>query len=154
MARGGKWVECTPGEELDPVEFVFTPQRVQYFAEGVEDFHPWIMYDIEDSPFGGPIISPTMSHITKLIAQQNYFTDCNVDSGFTFRMHTQYTAEHFDAIRVGEKCTVKAKILDSYYKRGRHYIDHEMIIYGEDGRKCVRHTSKDVLSFIKKKEDE
>ncbi len=147
MTRGGEFFEATPGEELDPVEFVFTPQRVQYFAEGVEDFHPWIMYDIEDSPFGGPIISPEMPDIVRGIAWENYFSE------MPFRMHTHYTAEHFDAIRVGEKVTLKSRVLDNYYKRGRRYIDFEFDVYGEDGRRCCRLMTKDVMTFTKGKEE-
>ncbi len=146
MTRGGKYVDCTPSEELDPIEYVCTPQRVKYWAEGVENIHPWFIFDMEDSPFGGPIVPPEMTHVKGLLLEP-YFSE------IPFRMHTRYIAEHIDPVKVGEKVTIKTKILDNSYKRGRQYIDVEMIVYGEDGRKCIRCISRDVMSFTKEKED-
>ena len=137
--------DAVPGEELPPIEFIVTPQMVQFYAEGVEDFHPWYMYEMEDSPYEGSVAHPTMCHIVKLFFWQKYFP-ARLAGG---RMHTRYDAEYFNPARVGEKLTVRGRMLDKYPKRGRHYLDSEFEITGEDGRLIARYRDTTLLAFRK-----
>lgn len=137
--------DAVPGEELPSIEFVVTPQRVQLYAEGVEDFHPWYMYETEDSPYKGPIAHPTICHVLKLLFWKKHFP-ARLTAG---RMHTKYDAEYFDPAKLGEKLTAKGRVLDKYPKRGRHYLDTEFEITGEDGRLIARYRDTTLLAYRK-----
>lgn len=137
--------DAVPGEELPAIEFVVTPQRVQFYAEGVEDFHPWYMYKMEGSPFKGPIAHPTMCHVFKVLFWKKYFP-ARLTGG---RMHVKFDAEYFDPAKVGERLTIKGRVLDKYLKRGRHYLDTEFNITGEDGRSIARYRDTTLLSYKK-----
>ncbi len=145
MAKRRSLEDAVPGEELPPIEFVVTPQRVEFYAEGVEDFHPWYMYEMEDSPFEGPIAHPTMCHVFKVLFWKKYFP-ADLKAG---RMHIKFDAEHFDPAKVGEKLTIKGRVLDKYLKRERRYLDTEFNITSEDGHPVARYRDTTLLAYKK-----
>jgi len=145
MTEGAGLEEAVPGTEFGPLEYVFTPEKVRYYCEAVEDLHPWYLYEIEDSPFGGPVVPPIMYNQAKIDLWTKYFPGKPENS----HMHIMYNCEFFDPARVGEKITMQGKILANYMKRGRRYVDSEYDFYGEDGRK-IAHYLHSILITIRK----
>ncbi len=151
--------ECTGGEEFGPFKYTITPKIVKWYAEGVDDFHPWYIQQTKDTPFGARIVHPTFCHVLKLFCwsvipglEKEGAPRTAESSGSTpdiARLHCAYGAEYFDVIRVGETVTARCKCLKQYLKRGRRYSDWEFEIYGEDGRHICRYIDTTLHGYAK-----
>ena len=133
-----------PGEQFKPVQFVVSQDMVNYFLIGINERHLWYR---EASPLGGPVVPPVMSHMFYIRVLAMYLWDDFVGAIFTkpADIHYAFDAQNLDPIRIGEKVTVKGRCMRTEIKRGRKYLEYENLIYGEDGRLCMRYVSTNTV---------
>ncbi len=143
--------ELQPGEELTPCEFVVSPQMVNFFLIGIDDRSPWYR---TSSPFGAPIMPPVMIHMgsTRLRAWHLWGDYLGAVLVKPSGVHTVFDVENIDPVRIGEKVTMRGKVIQNYIKRGRRYLDYEMTMFGEDGRLCHRYISTTMYGYGEKEE--
>jgi len=105
------------GEQFTSNDLVVRPEDLDTFAYAVDDHHPWYF---EDSPFGGPIVHPTLLANQALMMRHNKFL---VDAG----LHAAMQFEFIEPIRVGMHVRTRGKVIDNYERRGRHYMVTEFV---------------------------
>ncbi|MFC1861820.1 MaoC family dehydratase [Chloroflexota bacterium] len=152
MSAPGKHTsEMEPGEEFETIEYVVTPEMVNYFLIGINDRHPWY---VEDSPFGGTVTPPIMIKMASIRLNVKHLWGDFIGARFTkpAGLNTVSDLEYFAPVKVGEKVTVKGKCVDNYMKRGRRYVSDECEIYGEDGRLCARCVNTSLIGYQKEGE--
>ena len=110
------------GEQFTSNDLVVKPEDLDTFAYAVDDHHPWYF---DDSPFGGPIVHPTLLANQALMMRHNKFV---VDAG----LHAAMQFEFIEPIRVGMRVRTRGKVVDKYEKRGRHYMVTEFVTTEED----------------------
>lgn len=139
------------GEEFKPVQYEMAREMVDFTLIAINDRHPWYT---EASPFGPPVIPLSMAHMAWIRLTAKHMWDDYVGAIFTqpAGLHYTFDAEYIDAVRVGEKVTVKGKCSANYVKRGRRYVDYETEIYGEDGRLCIKYVSTSLPGYRKENE--
>ena len=104
--------DVTVGEEFMSDDFLIKPEDVETYAFAVDDRNPWYF---EDSPFGGPIVHPTMLGNQALLMRHNKYI---VPAG----LHAKMEFESVEPMRVGMRVRSYGKIVDKYEKRERHYM--------------------------------
>jgi hypothetical protein len=118
------------GHEMEPVEMIITEEMAERHAWANEDYNPWYL---EDSPFGGPIISPTFLAYDTDIMLWNYFA---LPPGYGLWAKQEF--EFINALKVGKRIRITGRITDKIHKRGRDHITFEFLVADEDGREIVR----------------
>jgi acyl dehydratase len=104
--------DVTVGEEFRSDDFLIKPEDLETYAFAVDDRNPWYF---EDSPFGGPIVHPTMLGNQALLLRHSKYI---VPAG----LHAKMQFEFVEPLRVGMRVRSYGKILDKYEKRERHYM--------------------------------
>ena len=102
----------TVGEEFMSDDFLVKPEDVETFAYAVDDHNPWYF---EDSPFGGPVVHPTLLGNQALLMRHGKYI---VPAG----LHAKMQFEFLEPIRVGMRVRTRGKVIDKYERRGRHYM--------------------------------
>ena len=100
------------GEEFMSDDFLIKPEDVDTFAYAVDDHNPWYL---EDSPFGGPIVHPTLLGNQALLMRHSKYI---VPAG----LHAKMQFEFLEPLRVGMRVRSHGKVVDKYERRGRHYM--------------------------------
>ena len=100
------------GDEFKSDDFLIRPEDLETYAFAVDDRNPWYF---EDSPFGGPIVHPTMLGNQALLLRHSKYI---VPAG----LHAKMQFEFLEPLRVGMRVRSYGKILDKYEKRERHYM--------------------------------
>ncbi len=100
------------GEEFTSDDFLIKPEDVDTFAYAVDDHNPWFF---EDSPFGGPVVHPTLLGNQALLMRHSRYI---VPAG----LHAKMQFEFVEPLRVGMRVRSYGKIVDKYERRGRHYM--------------------------------
>jgi acyl dehydratase len=118
------------GHEMEPVEMVITEEMAERHAWANEDYNPWYL---EDSPFGGRIISPTFLAYDTDIMLWNYFA---LPKGYGLWAKQEF--EFINALKVGKRIRITGRISDKIHKRGRDHITFEFRVIDEDGQEIVR----------------
>ena len=100
------------GDEFKSDDFLIKPEDLETYAFAVDDRNPWYF---EDSPFGGPIVHPTMLGNQALLLRHSKYIG---PAG----LHAKMQFEFLEPLRVGMRVRSYGKILDKYEKRERHYM--------------------------------
>ena len=115
------------GDEFKSDDFLIKPEDLETYAFAVDDRNPWYF---EDSPFGGPIVHPTMlGNQALLLRHSNYI----VPAG----LHAKMQFEFLEPLRVGMRVRSYGKIVDKYEKRERHYMVTQFETREEDSGKVL-----------------
>ena len=104
--------DVTIGEEFFSDDFLIKPEDVDTFAYAIDDHNPWYF---KDSPFGGPIVHPTLLGNQALLMRHSRYI---VPAG----LHAKMQFEFVEPVRVGMRMRTHGKVIDKYEKRGRHYM--------------------------------
>jgi len=125
-----------PGEELEPLEFVVTPEFNRQFLEAVEDLHPRYSGNTEDGP---PIVHPAL-----LVNQTNVTRSPSfcLPPGMA-AVHAREEIRYVNPARVGKVLRVRWTVTDIYEKRGRPYQVKQVTMVDEDGLEILRRTITD-----------
>ncbi|MFC2016240.1 MaoC family dehydratase [Chloroflexota bacterium] len=128
--RGEKdFYKAEIGDEFEPLEMTITKEMAMRNCWSIDDYNPWYM---EDSPWGGRIVSPMQPVIGQNPSVWGYYAPARA------ALHTQQEFEFINPLKIGKKITVSGKLVDKYVKRGRTYIVSEHLVTDEDGNKiCV-----------------
>lgn len=110
------------GEEFMSDDFLIKPEDVDTFAFAVDDHNPWYF---KDSPFGGPIVHPTLNGNQALLMRHSKYI---VPAG----LHAKMQFEFLEPMRVGMRVRSSGRVLDKYEKRGRHYMVTQFETRDED----------------------
>ena len=130
------------GDVFEPIEYEVTPYICREYAHGVEENSDW--FHSSQSPYGRQVRPPTLIHMDKmrLLAK-----NCPGGTGPYARIHYEYKAQHHSPAFVGEKLVVTGKITDRYIKRGRVFIDYDIVVKTSDGRLVTTYTDKTLLRY-------
>ena len=144
--------ELKVGWDCGSYEYRLTRGRILKYSEAVEDLNPW--YE-KDSPFGGPIASPTVcdNDITRLpgwkvIRGGDLEDPSNYRPGF---LHAKQEYDFLNPARPGKKVKVSGRIVDKYVKRGREYVTVEALSVDEDGVPLLR--TRGTLCWLAQKKE-
>ena len=118
------------GHEIAPIDMIITEEMAERHAWANDDYNPWYL---EDSPFGGRIISPTFLAYDIDIMLWNYFA---LPEGYGVWAKQEF--EFVNALKLGKQIKITGRIVDKTYKRGRDHITFEFLVIDEDGREIVR----------------
>jgi acyl dehydratase len=119
-----------------------TPDVVQTYSEGVDDFNPWYF---GDSPFGGPVAPALALH-------SEVYKDLSWYLSIFGNLHARQEWELFHPTMVGEDVTARSQVVERYSKRDRDYVVNEVTVYGADGRLLNR--GRTHQSFLQKRRGE
>ena len=118
------------GHETEPVDMIITEEMAERHSWANDDYNPWYL---ENSPFGGRIISPTFLAYDADIMLWNYFA---LPEGYGVWAKQEF--EFINALRVGKRIRITCRISDKVHKRGRDHITFEFLVIDEDGLEVLR----------------
>jgi hypothetical protein len=118
------------GDVLAPVEFTITEEMVERNAWGNDDYNPWYM---EDSPFGGRIVSPT--YLTLFDSHSFYGYYAYPPGG---SLHAKEEFEYIRPLKVGVKAKLTGKLVERYARKGRDFFVAEFMVTDEEGNELIR----------------
>ena len=116
-----------------------TPEVVQTYSEGVEDFNPWYS---GESAFGGPVAPALALH-------SEVYKDLSWYLSIFGNLHARQEWELFHPTMVGDQVTARSQIVERYSKRDRDYVVNEVSVFGSDGRLLNR--GRTHQSFLQKR---
>jgi len=119
-----------------------TPEVVQTYAEGVEDYSPWYF---GDSPFDGAVAPALVLH-------SEVYKDLSWYLSIFGNLHARQEWELFHPTMVGDEVSARSQIVDRYSKRDRDYVVNEVSVIGADGRLLNR--GRTHQSFLQKRGNE
>ena len=135
--------------QLEPLEYVVTPELNQQFLYAEEDFH--LCY-IEETESGPPIVHPALilnwSNGTRSPSYRAPTLQSGQQSGQSIRagFHARDEAFFYNPARVGGKLKVIWTNVGSYEKRGRPYSTGETLVVNEDGLEIIRRLHYDTTA--------
>jgi acyl dehydratase len=108
-----------------------TQDAVDAYCDGAEDYNPW--YGPDASPFGPPVVPPM------LVSRLCRFTmeELGVMLGW---VHVSQRNELCLPVPVGSELIFDGEVTAKYERRGRHYVDEQVIVRrSEDHAVVLRH---------------
>ncbi len=140
MAIGGVVTDLDKGDVLGPVEYTLSAFVVREYCHAVELHHPCFQ-----GREGDLVMPPTLIHLDKL---RLYTHACPGGTGPTARIHFEYDVEVFQAVRVGDRLSVRGEITERYEKNGREYLVLVMELSSvETGQLLMRYQDKVILAY-------
>ncbi len=127
------------GAPFDPYELVLTPEQIDYFCEGHQEYHEW--YTV-DSPFGGRICPPVMGY---RIARDMFSNKFNVRG-----LLVEYETENFNPMLPGKKLRCTGGISGKWVKRDREFVEYTVTCTDEEGLEIFRTRRVHVLDVLKR----
>lgn len=125
------------GAEFKPYELALTPQQIDYFCEGHQDYHEW--YSV-NSPFGGRICPPLMNY---RIARDMFSSRYNV-RGLLY----EYETENINPMRPGKRMRVTGRITNKWIKNEKEFVEYRVTGVDEDGLEIFRTRRVHVLDAL------
>jgi acyl dehydratase len=117
------------GEELLTREFVITEEMVERNAWANDDYNPWYM---DDSPFGGRIISPAYLASFDVSVFYGYYS---YPAGGSLYAKEEF--EYFQPVRVGVRYVMRGRVIDIYKRKGRTFFKVGIYVTDEAGMDVV-----------------
>jgi len=145
---GGFISDLEAGDFFEAVEYVLTPFMCSEYAHGIEE--DWEGFHSDAGTGGRQMRPPTLIHVDKMrILEKNCLKEQRVAGakGPNARIHYEYHARHHSAAYAGERLIVSGRITDRYVKRGRTYLDYELMVHTSDGRLITTYTDKTLLKY-------
>lgn len=128
------------GDELGSLDFVITAEQVERNAWANDDYNPWYM---EDSPFGGRIISPVF--LASFDARLFYGYYSYPPGGSLF---ARQEFEYLVPLRIGESYTMTGTLTEIYQRKGRTFFVAGMSVTDTQGTEVMR-MSKTVATPVR-----
>jgi acyl dehydratase len=124
------WENFVVGEEFGPLEVVISDHAVKSHVYALDDYHPWYL---RDSPPGGPIAPSTL--LTRALLDLIYL---EYDATRLRALHVREEVQLFGTVRVGQRVTLRARVIDKLFKRGERYIVLAAEAAADDGEPLIR----------------
>jgi acyl dehydratase len=118
------------GELIGVIDFVVTRAMVNRTAWAMDDYNPWYM---EDSPFGGPIATPTAPLEFDGPMFYDYYKYPTGGSLFA-----KQEFEFIRPVKVGEPYKLTGRLQSTYRKRGRTYFEMGVSITDSSGTEVIK----------------
>lgn len=119
------------GEELEPLEFVVSPDFNNQYLDALEDHHPWFSGDTD---YGPAMVHPgLLVNYSNRTRSPSYFLSPGVAT-----VHAKESIEFKHPARVGKKLTVTWKVVERYEKRDKLYSVVDIVIRDEDGLEILK----------------
>jgi acyl dehydratase len=118
------------GDKLGSLDFVITAEQVERNAWANDDYNPWYM---EDSPFGGRIISTVL--LASFDARLFYGYYSYPPGGSLF---AKQEFEYLVPLRIGESYTMTGTLIDMYRRKGRTFFVAGMSVTDGQGTEVMR----------------
>jgi|HubBroStandDraft_3_1064219.scaffolds.fasta_scaffold00380_5 acyl dehydratase len=128
------------GDKLGSLDFVITAEQVERNAWANDDYNPWYM---DDSPFGGRIISPV--YLASFDARLFYGYYSYPPGGSLF---AKQEFDYLVPLRIGVPYTMTGTLIDIYRRRGRTFFVAGMSVTDPDGTEVMR-MSKTVATPVR-----
>lgn len=132
--------EAAIGDQLGSLEFVISAAQIERNAWANDDYNPWYM---DDSPFGGRIITPVFLASFDATLFYAYYTYPPGGSLFA-----KQEFEYLVPLKIGTKYTMTGALADIYRRRGRTFYVAAMSITDQDGTEVMR-MSKTVAAPVR-----
>jgi acyl dehydratase len=130
LYRGTKPLfEAAVGDELGSLTFVVTDEMVARNAWANDDYNPWYL---EDSPFGGRIVSPVF--LASFDAQVFYGYYAYPDGGSLF---AKQEFEYHAPVEIGVEYTFVGRLVEIYERRGRTFYRARVGVVDPAGQEVV-----------------
>jgi len=134
------------GEELEPLEVQVTQEFNDCYLDAVEDHNPRYMRETE---FGPPVVHPALLfNWTNITRSPSYYERPGVVS-----IAASGEAEFLNPGRVGKTFRISWKIVDKYEKRGKLWMDREVLVVDEDGLEILRRRDSAVYPMTERREE-
>ncbi len=117
------------GAELEPMEVTLSEQLVGRRLWTNDSYNPWYM---EDSPFGGRIVPPTMLALVQIPMIWGFYT---LPPGGSVNAGQEFECLH--PVRMGARIRVTGKLVGRYERKGRTLFAFEFSAYDETGTEVV-----------------
>ncbi len=133
------WENLRPGMAIGERDLTLTPQMVAAHCEATGADRA--LY--RDAPLLGAPVAPPMIFINDLLAicDENFRRFGTIHAKLSWRFHRP--------ARVGERVHQKAAVKDLYIKRGKGWIESELVVTGEDGAVICTSLHTSVLSLTR-----
>ncbi|MDN5347803.1 MAG: hypothetical protein PWP65_1367 [Clostridia bacterium] len=119
------------GEELEPFEFLVTPELNQQYLYAEEDYHPRYLEKNESGP---PLVHPALLlNMSNSTRSPSFY----LAPGWA-AIHAAEETEFLNPARVGKKLRVTWRIVETYEKRGKPWRVTEALVVDEDGVQILR----------------
>ena len=132
MVRELTYDDIEVGQELPPITYELTPERVQWYLEEAGETNP-IYTDVEfarrcglEGPVTPPMIACMYAPPPELLA----------GLGCRFPAHTVHASSEYTFVRPacpGDVITSEARIRDKYLKKDRKYVAVEIHSFNQNG---------------------
>jgi acyl dehydratase len=104
------WDNLDVGEEFGPLEVAISDHAVKSHVYALDDYHSWYLHD---SPLGGRIAPSTL--LTRALLDLLYLS---YDAIRLRGLHAREELELFGPIKVGQRVTLRARVVDKLLQRG------------------------------------
>lgn len=132
--------ELQDGDELQPLEFVVTPELNQQYLFAQEDYHPRYLGQDES---GAAVVHPSlilnMSNETRSPSYRIAPGICPI--------HTRDETKFLNPAKVGKKFRVTWKVVEHYEKKGKPYHILDILVVDEDGLEILRRREHEILNL-------
>jgi acyl dehydratase len=127
-------------DQLGSMQFVFSAEKIERNAWANDDYNPWYM---DDSPFGGRIITPVFLAFFDATLFYGHFTYPPGGSLFA----TQ-DFEYIVPVKVGTDYTMTGTLVSIYQRRGRTFYVTRMSVTDAHGTEVMQ-LSKTVATSVR-----
>ncbi len=117
------------GAELEPMEVTLNEQLVGKRLWANDTYNPWYM---EDSPFGGRIVPPTMLSLVQIPMIWGFYT---MPPGGSVNARQELDFIH--PVMMGARIRVTGKLVGKYERKGRTLFTFEFSARDENGTEVV-----------------
>ncbi|HUO04632.1 MAG TPA: MaoC family dehydratase [Candidatus Binataceae bacterium] len=146
--------EVYVGRDFGATSWEITPEIVARYIAGTGDDNPWYR---DNSPIGAPI-APALVACNAVYSNLAWYLP-NIYGN----LHARQEWEQFAPVKVGERLSTRAVVVERYPKRDREYVVNEVLTSGGDGRIVSRarthqsfllpeHTRKDAFAVDRSRE--
>lgn len=129
------------GQELGPLETVFTEKDVGEYAASIDDENAWYL---DRSLLRPPVAHPGMTTgFYFMLCYEAWFKVLGDAAQSLVGIHAKAEHHYANPIPIGKRLTVRGKVAEKYIRRDRYYVVVELWTVDEEGRDIVH--SRDTI---------
>ncbi len=130
-AERAAFEELPLGIPMEPIEHTVDAEMVKRYADAIGSTNPWFF---EDSPFGGPIVPPTILENLAL-RMQTAAHRIQVKGGY---VHSHMESEYLKPVLVGTTVRVEGHLAGKYIRRDKYYLVTEFHVHDAAGDEVLK----------------
>jgi acyl dehydratase len=135
------------GQEIGPLETVFTEKDARDYAASIDDDNPWYL---ERTLSGQEVAHPAMTAAFYVLLCQEAWSKVLGDAAESLvAIHAKAEHHYANPVPIGKRLSVRGKVAEKYIRRDRYYVVMELWTVDEDGRDIVRSMDTLLLSPVR-----